>query len=251
LDTFSLDSKVAVVTGASSGIGARAAQVLASAGARVYAVARRKDRLDQISADNTGIIAHQADLTDEDACTRLVDRVIQESGQIDILINNAGVSRVGRAEDESTEDFRTVIELNLVSTFILCREVGSVMLKQDQGGSIVNISSIVGLAGLGRMPQAGYAASKAGVTNLTRELAAQWAARGVRVNAIAPGWFSTEMTSELFDNEHGQQWVAKLTPMRRGGRIEELDGVLLLLSSDASSYMTGCVIPVDGGWTAV
>ena len=249
---FGLTGRVAIVTGASSGIGRRLATTLAAAGATVYAVARREDRLAELASTNPHRIhSLPADLSDENECRRVVEDVVATSGQVDVLVNNAGVSKVMRAEDDTVDSFRSVVGLNLVTPYALSIAAGRQMLIQDDGGSIVNIASIVGLVGLGRMPQASYAASKAGLVNLTRELAAQWARRGVRVNAIAPGWFPTEMTGELFDNEAGERWVARLTPMGRHGTVEELDAVMLFLAGRGSSYVTGAVIPVDGGWTAV
>lgn len=246
---FRLDGKVALVTGASSGIGSRLAQVFESAGAQVVAVARRRERLAEL-AGRTSIRPVSCDITDETQCEAAVASSIAEFGRIDVLVNCAGVSEIVPAEDQTREDFARIVDVNLVSTFAFTRLVAREMLARD-GGSIVNIASIVGLVGLGRMPQASYAASKGGVVNLTRELAAQWARKGLRVNGIAPAFFDTEMTEGLFGNEHGEKWVASMTPMGRGGRLEELDGAALFLASDASTYVTGATIPVDGGWTAV
>jgi NAD(P)-dependent dehydrogenase (short-subunit alcohol dehydrogenase family) len=214
-------------------------------------VARRGESLEELAASREMVVPWIGDLTQPGTPHRLVDHVIAEHGRIDVLVNCAGASNIAKAVDETTEEFRTVLELNLIAPFELCRLAGKQMMSQPAGGSIINIASIVGLVGLGRMPQAGYAASKAALVNLTRELAAQWARKGVRVNAIAPGWFRTEMTAELFGTQRGRDWVADLTPMAREGELDELDGALLLLAGRASTYMTGVVIPVDGGWTAV
>jgi len=249
-DPFRMDGKVVVVTGASSGLGARFAEVLAAAGAGLVLAARRQDAVEKLASRLPGAIGARCDVTDESDCVALVERTMQEHGRIDVLVNNAGVSNVARAEDETTETFRQVVEVNLVATYTLSRLVGIQMLKAGRG-NVVNVASMVGLVGLGRMPQASYAASKAGVVNLTRELAAQWARKGVRVNALAPGFFPTEMTNELFGTDTGQAWMEKMTPMGRGGRLEELDGALLYLASEASSYATGSIVTVDGGWTAV
>jgi NAD(P)-dependent dehydrogenase (short-subunit alcohol dehydrogenase family) len=143
-----------------------------------------------------------------------------------------------------------VIEVNLIAQFALAQLAGQSMLARGSG-SIINVGSVLGMVGVGQMPQASYTASKAGVHNLTRELAAQWARRGVRVNAIAPGWFRTDMTEGLFTNEKALSWLRRKVPMGRGGEDGELDGLLLYLASDASSYVTGQVIAVDGGFTAV
>ena len=246
---FRLDGKVALITGASSGIGARLAEVYAAAGATVYAAARRRERLDELAA-RTGVEAVTCDVADEAQCEAAVTHVVERHGAVDVLVNCAGVSTITKALDESRETFARTVEVNLVGTFSMSRLAGRSMVEQGSG-SIVNIASIVGLVGIGRMPQAGYAASKAGVVNLTRELAAQWARKGVRVNSIAPAFFETEMTEGLFDGGKGEEWVASLTPMGRGGKLHELDGAALFLASAASSYVTGITIPVDGGWTAV
>jgi len=249
-DIFSMKDKVVVVTGASSGLGARFAEVLTGAGASVVLAARREAPVAALVARLPRAVGVRCDVTDEDDCARLVQTAIDTHGRIDVLINNAGVSNVAKAEEETTEQFRRVVDVNLVATYTLSRLVGIQMLAAGSG-AIVNVASMVGLVGLGRMPQAAYAASKAGVVNLTRELAAQWARRGIRVNAIAPGFFPSEMTQELFGSDSGSAWVEKMTPMGRGGRAGELDGALLFLASDAGSYVTGSVVTVDGGWTAV
>jgi NAD(P)-dependent dehydrogenase (short-subunit alcohol dehydrogenase family) len=250
---FRLDGKVALVTGASSGLGARFAEVLAEAGARTVLVARRAERLSALAERLGGepvVIA--ADLSDPADAERVVQEAVAATGGLDILVNNAGISNVAPAVDESLDDFERVVSLNLVSAFAVARSAAKVMIDGGEGGCIVNVASIMGIVGIGQMPQAAYAASKGGLTNLTRELAAQWARKGVRVNALAPGFFVSEMTEELFASDRGREWVAQRTPMGRPGGRTELDGALLFLCSEgASGYVTGHILAVDGGWTAV
>ena len=248
---FRLDGKVAIVTGASSGIGAHLAEVLASAGAQVVLAARRKDKLESvISSIGESASGVQCDVTKDSDLEALVDFAVKKFGRIDICVNNAGISDPEPAEKESPEKFRSIMAVNLESVFVLSQLVGRVMLEAGQG-SIVNISSIAGLLASGQIPQASYAASKAAVVNLTRELAAQWARRGVRVNAIAPGWFPSEMTHGMFGDPHGQDFIRKRCPMGRTGELYELDGPLLLLASKAGSYIAGETIVVDGGWSII
>ncbi|MGC9671399.1 SDR family NAD(P)-dependent oxidoreductase [Planosporangium sp. 12N6] len=249
-DLFSVRDRVVIVTGASSGLGEHFGRKLAEAGAKVVLAARRTEKLERIAAEIGDALVVPCDVTVDDDCRALVERTVERFGRVDVLVNNAGISKPNRVDDETADDFRQVVEVNLLGAYSMCRYAGLQMVAQGSG-SIINVASIVGLVGLGRMPQASYAASKAGVVNLTRELAAQWARRGVRVNSIAPGFFPTEMTEGLFSSEQGEAWVAKLTPMGRSGREGELLGALLYLASDASSYVTGSVLPVDGGWTAV
>ena len=169
-----------------------------------------------------------------------------------MLVNNAGIQQTVAALDASVDDFRQMLEVNLVGAFALAQHAARSMIDTGRGGSIVNVSSILGLVGVGQIPDAAYAASKTGLVGLTRELAAQWARKGVRVNSLAPGWFETEMTVDtMFGDERAKRWMESRTPMGRGGAIHELDGALLFLSSDASSFVTGVTLPVDGGWTAV
>jgi NAD(P)-dependent dehydrogenase (short-subunit alcohol dehydrogenase family) len=236
---FSLAGKTAVVTGASSGLGARFASVLASAGATVFAAARRADRLAELGP---GIQAVTCDVSV--AADR--ERLAETAGRIDVLVNNAGVPGEQRASKESASDFVDVLAVNLVAPFHLSR----LMAEGGGGGSIVNVASILGLVSAAPLGGAGYAASKAGLIGLTRELAGQWGGAGIRVNALAPGWFRTEMTEDLFAGERSRRWVERNTMLNRGGDLGELDGALLFLASDASSYYTGQVMVVDGGWTA-
>jgi NAD(P)-dependent dehydrogenase (short-subunit alcohol dehydrogenase family) len=248
---FRLDGKVALVTGASSGLGVRFAEVLTAAGARTVLVARRADRIAALAQRLGDSVPLPADLSDPVGAEGVIEGALAAFGRLDILVNNAGVSNVAPAIEESLHDFERVVTLNLVSAFALARGAARVMVEAG-GGCIVNIASIVGLVGIGQMPQAAYAASKGGLTNLTRELAAQWARNGVRVNALAPGFFESVMTRELFATERGRDWVSRRTPMGRPGAAHELDGALLFLCSDAaSSYVTGQVLAVDGGWTAI
>ncbi len=248
-DPFSLDGRVAIVTGASSGLGAQFARALKGAGAEVVIAARRRDRLEAL-ADDLGALAIQCDVLVADDREHLLEEALKLSGRLDVLVNNAGISNSQPAEEEPVDIFRQVIEVNLVAQFALAQLAGRQMLKQGSG-SIVNVASVLGLTAVGQIPEAAYVSSKHGVVGMTRELAAQWARRGVRVNAIAPGWFESEMTAAMFADERSMKWVQRKTPMGRAGQEGELNGALLFLASDASSYVTGQAIAVDGGITAV
>jgi NAD(P)-dependent dehydrogenase (short-subunit alcohol dehydrogenase family) len=249
LAPFRLDGKVALVTGASSGLGDRFARVLAAAGATVVVAARRVDRLQALAAELDGAVALPCDVGDEASVEQLVASALEAVGTIDVLVNNAGTSATMAAEEEPVATFRQVLDVNLVGLFHLSQLVGRHMLASG-GGSIVNVASILGVVASGQIPQASYSASKAGVINLSRELAVQWARRGVRVNALCPGWFPSEMTDELFADEAGARFLRRNTPMGRGGEAHELDGALLFLASDAGSFVTGQTLVVDGGWLA-
>jgi NAD(P)-dependent dehydrogenase (short-subunit alcohol dehydrogenase family) len=248
---FGLDGRVAIVTGASSGLGARFARVLDAAGAKVALLARRRERLEQLAGELNDALPLQCDLKQPEEIERSVDATLERYGRIDVLVNNAGAVDGTPALDEPLDEFRNVLSVNLVAPFALSQSAARVMVSSGEGGVIVNVASILGIVGVGQIPQAGYAASKGGIINLTRELAAQWARKGVRVNALAPGWFESEMTEQMFAEESGHKWVARRAPMGRHGREGELDGALLFLASPASSYVTGQVLAVDGGWTSV
>ena len=246
---FDLTGRIALVTGASSGIGHRMARVLAAAGARVAVSARRADRLARLEESASNITAFPADLTDGDSRSALVEAVTARLGPVDILVNNAGSTTDLSIEDETVEDFREIIELNLVAAWHLTKLVGTSMVERRRG-SVINIASILGVVGSTPVKNSSYAAAKGGLVNLTRETALQWARKGVRVNAICPGWFATEMTEGLTSTERGASFISDTTPLNRIGSVDELDGALLLLASDAGSYMTGSLVMVDGGWTA-
>lgn len=245
---FDLTGRVAIVTGASGGLGRQFARVLHGAGATVVAGARRKDRLDDLAVElGDRLVPVQCDVTVESDCDRLVDAAVAAGG-LDVLVNNAGTGDVVRAEDEPLDQFRGVVELNLVGLFAMCQRAARVMIGRGSG-SIINIASALGLVASMPIRQAGYCASKGAVVNLTRELAAQWGRTGVRVNALAPGWFRSEMTDDMFDDDRGMAHIERNTPAGRAGRPGELDGALLFLAADASSYVLGQTIAVDGGWT--
>jgi len=251
---FSLTGRVALVTGASSGLGVAFARGLHAAGASVVLAARRADRIDalasELSGGPAGALAVPCDVSREEDVERLVRTATGRLGRLDVLVNNAGVSHVAPAEEEEAARFRQVLDVNLTGAFLCARAAGRVMLAAGRG-SIVNVASVLGLVGGGQIPQASYCASKGGLVNLTRELAAQWARRGVRVNALAPGWFASEMTAGMFADERSLRWLRSRDPMGRAGEPHELVGPALFLASDASSYVTGQVIAVDGGWTIV
>lgn len=253
-DRFDLRGRVAVVTGASSGLGVAFAEGLAGAGAHLVLAARRKDRLDdliaRLAARGAEAIAVRADVAVEAEVDALVAATRERFGRVDVLVNNAGVASVAPAADEPLEAFRATLDVNLTGAFLCAQRFGRVMLAQG-GGSIVNVASILGLVASGQIPEAAYCASKGGLVSLTRELAAQWARRGVRVNALCPGYFPSEMTADMFAQDDGKQFIRRRTPMGRGGEPDELVGPLLFLASDASSYVTGQALAVDGGWTIV
>jgi NAD(P)-dependent dehydrogenase (short-subunit alcohol dehydrogenase family) len=249
LAPFRLDGTNVILTGASSGLGERFARVLHAAGAHVIVAARRRDRLDAL-ADELGdrVDAITCDVTNLADCEALVDAALAH-GPIDVLVNNAGVGEPLPAEAEDVDHFRWVIDVNLNAMFQLTQLVGRHMIER-RAGSIVNNASVLGLVASTPIKQASYCASKGAVVNLTRELACQWARKGVRVNALAPGWFPSEMTSQMWDDAATLDFIQRNTPMARGGAEHELDGALLFLASSASSFVTGHTLVVDGGWTA-
>jgi NAD(P)-dependent dehydrogenase (short-subunit alcohol dehydrogenase family) len=251
---FRLDGRSAVVTGASSGMGVTFAEALAAAGARVVVAARRIERLHEVVAEieRQGGVAHAVacDVSREADVERLAEEARRHFGPTDVLVANAGFTTVVPAEVQSVEDFRAHLDVNLTGVFLCAQRFGRDMLAAGRG-NIVTVASVLGFVASGQIKQAGYAASKGGVVNLTRELAAQWARRGVRVNALAPGWFPTEMTSDMFGDERSEAWMRSRTPLGRGGELDELVGPLLFLASDASRFVTGHVLTVDGGWTIV
>jgi NAD(P)-dependent dehydrogenase (short-subunit alcohol dehydrogenase family) len=245
---FSLDGKVAVVTGASSGLGVAFAQGFAEAGADVALGARRVDRLGEtaklVEAAGRRAITVETDVASPEACTALVEAAMQEFGRVDVLINNAGIGTAVPATRETPEQFRQVIDVNLNGCYWMAQACGRVM---QPGSSIINISSVLGLTTAG-LPQAAYASSKAGLIGLTRDLAQQWTGRkGIRVNAIAPGFFESEMTDSYPDGYLESQQVR--IPVGRAGDPRELAATAVFLASDAAGYITGQTLPVDGGMT--
>ena len=248
---FSLDGRVALVTGASSGLGNRFARVLHAAGATVVVAARRLDRLEQLR-DELGerVVPIACDMGDDDQVRALATQANEIQGAVDVLVNNAGVSASGPAEHEAIDSWRNVMAINLDALFLLSQQVAIPMLER-RSGSIVNISSILGMVASAPIKQAAYNASKGAVVNLTRQLGAEWGRKGVRVNSIAPGWFMSEMTAdEMFADDSSMKFIERNAPMGRAGEEHELDGALLFLASDASSYVTGQTLAIDGGWTA-
>ena len=248
LDRFRLDGKVAVVTGASSGLGVAFAQALAEAGADVVLGARRVERLADtgklVEAAGRRYVAVATDVTDPDQCTALVKAGTDEFGHVDVLVNNAGIGTAYPATRETPEQFRQVIDINLNGAYWMAQACGRVM---QPGSSIVNIGSILGLTTAG-LPQAAYAASKAAIIGLTRDLAQQWTGRkGIRVNALAPGFFTSEMTDQYPDG-YLEQMMQRVVAGRKG-EAEELAAALVFLASDAGSYVTGQTLAVDGGLT--
>src|SRR3954453_830617 len=242
-----LEDRVVIVTGASSGLGEQMARALAGAGAVPALAARRAERLAALSKELGGADAVTCDVTDAADRERLLDHGMKGHGRLDGLINNAGAGATAPALRTSTETFARVLDLNLTAPFALSC-LAAARMRGNGGGSIVNVASVMGLRSIGEIPDAAYVASKAGMIGLTRELASQWGRHGIRVNALAPGFFASEMTAGLGDDpEAFPDFLLARTPLGRGGRAGELDQAVLFLLGPGSSYVTGHVLSVDGG----
>jgi len=252
---FDLTGKTAVLTGASYGLGVTFAEALAEQGANLVLAARSEDKLKEIAGKLTAsghkAIGVKCDVGDAAKAKHLMEVAVAEFGRIDVLINNAGiVPEAGMvAERVPDEVFAANIQVNLTGVWYCCHHAAQYMLADGKGGSIINNASVAGIIGLAGFPPA-YQAAKAGVINLTRNLACSWGDRGVRVNALAPGWFPSEMTGPAFSAPGFVDWASQMAPLGRIGKPEELTGALIFLASDASSFVTGQALAIDGGLTA-
>jgi NAD(P)-dependent dehydrogenase (short-subunit alcohol dehydrogenase family) len=252
---FDISNKTVIVTGASSGLGVTFAKFLAERGANVAITARRVEKLNDLNQElienGFSSIPVQCDVTQSSQVKELFDKTEKKFGRVDILVNNAGqIAEAGAVPEKITDAmFEQTVKVNLMGLWFCCREAGQRMLSDGLGGSIINLSSVAGLNGMRGMPAA-YQATKGAVTNLTKSLAASWADRGIRVNAIAPGWFPSEMTGAWVRNSAFRKHISANSPMGRIGKPEELNGTLLLLASQASSFINGEIISVDGGVNA-
>jgi NAD(P)-dependent dehydrogenase (short-subunit alcohol dehydrogenase family) len=247
LDSFSLQGKVALVTGASSGIGATVAEGLARCGAKVVAAARRKDRLDQLVASITEqggqAMAVSMDVTDRASIAAAMDEAQAAFGTVNIVINNAGVASPKNFVKIDDEDRDFVMDTNFKGVWNVAQESAKRMIAANSGGSIVNIASVLGLTA--KPGQTSYCASKGAVVQLTRAMSLDLMKYNIRVNAIAPGWFKTEINEDYFNTPAGQEYVERM-PAKRLGQLSELVGPIVMLCSDAASFVNGAVLPVDG-----
>lgn len=256
-DLFGLSGRAAIVLGASSGLGAECARALASAGANVAVVARRKEKLESLASELEGLgvraMAIAADATDDDALMAAVDQAEAELGPLWAGVNAAGISKLSRFTKHGRDKWDDVIAVNLTAAFVFGQAVAKKMVERGDPGRIVQLSSVLGRGASPVHNQVGYTAAKGGVDNLTRQMAIELAPHGITVNAIAPGYFPTELTvapgTDKFDDSL-EAGVQRFTPLARSGRLEEIRSTLLYLTAPASSYVTGTIAPVDGGWTA-
>ena len=248
---FDLSGKSAIITGASRGLGRHFALTLARAGAKVVLAARSVDQLRELVAAieelNGHTVAVGLDVTEGESIKTCVETTEKECGPIDILVNNAGIAVTKPLLEQEEDDWDLVLDTNLKGAWLMAQEVARHMVRVGQGGSIINIASVFGFRGTSQIP--GYCASKGGIINLTRAMAVELARHEIRVNALAPGYIETDMNREFFATEAGER-IIKHIPHGRLGQVEDLDGTLLLLASDASRYMTGSVITIDGGQSA-
>ncbi len=253
---FDLTGKVAIVTGASSGLGVQFARALAKQGASLALVARRKERLDalakELNESGTKAIAIKCDASKEEEIIAAVQTVKEAFGRIDVLVNNAGVAVGEKAESQTKKDWDFVIDVNVTGVYLFAREVGKIMIEQNYG-KIVNIGSLHSNTVINAAVEtiSAYCTSKGAVQMLTKSLAAEWAKYNITVNAIGPAYFPSEMTAGATSNDGFKQFVGMRCPMGRFGRDGELDGALIYFSSDASSYTTGQLLNVDGGWNTI
>ena len=254
VDIFDLSKKTVLITGGSSGLGVQFARALAYQGADIALLARREEKLQEVASEIEAMghicLPIKCDVTKEDDVEQAVAKTFDHFGKIDVLINNAGVSSGTLAEDLSIDEWNKVINTNLTGVWLASKHVIRYM-KEKNNGRIINIASMWGAVGNTAVPVAPYHASKGGVINLTRALAAEWAKYGITVNAVGPGFFESEMTDDVLNNEQFLNYIKLSTPLGRIGRIGELNGIIIYLSSDASSYTTGQTIFVDGGTTSV
>ena len=245
---FDLTGQCAIVTGASRGLGRHFGLTLARAGAKVALAARGIDRLQEAVEEIEGFggcaAAIQVDVTDGKSVKTCIETAEDTLGPINILVNNAGIAVTKPLLEHAEEDWDSVLNTNLKGVWQMAQEVARRMVHCAQGGSIINIASVLGERGIAQLP--GYCASKGGIINLTRAMAVELATYGIRVNTIAPGYIETDMNRQFFATQAGQRLIKRI-PQRRLGQVEDLDGILLLLASDASQYMTGSVITIDGG----
>ncbi len=253
-ELFDLTGRVAIVTGAGAGLGALFAEALAEAGAAVVAADRRVQQAQETASRLAGMGAAshaiEADVTSESAVEAMVRQTVERFGKVDILVNNAGTAAVGPPEEATLADWQRVVDVNLTGVFLCAREAAKAMIAAGTDGRIINIASILGAGASEPVPATAYAATKGAVVNLTRDLAVHWAPKGIRVNALGPAYFPSEMTQGVFADPGILAAIEQRTPMGRPGRLEELKGPVVFLASDASSYVTGQTLFVDGGWTA-
>ena len=253
---FDLSGQVAIVTGCSTGLGVQMAKALASQGANIVALARRKELIDAVAADiskeyGVKAIGIPCDITDTERVEAAIDQVMAEFGRIDILINNAGTGGVTPAEDVPDEMFYNEINIDLTGTFKMARAEAKKAMIPAKYGRVINIASMYSMVGNKIAGSAPYHAAKGGVVNLTRALAAEWGKYGITVNSICPGYFYTPLTQETLDSDFFQQNAKTMIPLERYGKEGELDTTAIFLSSQASSYVTGVILPVDGGYTCM
>ena len=254
---FDLTERVALITGCSSGLGVQMAKALASQGCNIVAVARRKNLIDEVAKEiaekyKVKAIGVTCDITSTENVENAVDIVMQKFGRIDILINNAGTgSGATAAENVEDSQFEGEVAIDLTGSFKMARAVAKKAMIPAAYGRIINIASMYGLVGNNIAPAVAYHAAKGGVVNLTRALASEWGNKGITVNAICPGYFETPLTKETLDSEFFQQYARTMIPMQRYGKEGELDSAAIFLSSPASTYVNGVIIPVDGGYTAM
>ena len=251
---FNISGKVAVVTGASSGLGRQFALALAREGANVAILARRVEKLEKVKeeVESLGVecISVKCDVVDNESIKCAVATVVEHFGRIDILVNNAGVGTGAPAELQEDSVWNMTINTNLNGVYFVAREVGKVMIKQNYG-KIINIGSIHSTVSMNGSPISAYCASKGGVAMLTKALACEWAKYNITVNAIGPAYFESEMTDQIINTPEFAQAVMAYCPMGRVGKAGELDGAVVYFASDASSYTTGQLLTVDGGWTTI
>lgn len=255
-DIFDLSGRVALITGCSGGLGVQMAKALAARGANLVIIARRYEKLIEVK---TAIEAEygvkvqplQCDITSTERVDEVIDEALMIFGRIDILINNAGTGAVAPAEDITDAQFENEMQVDLFGTFRVARAVAKKSMIPNGYGRIINIASMYGLVGNKIAPASPYHAAKGGVVNLTRALAAEWGKHGITVNTICPGYFITPLTKETLESDYFAQYAKTVIPMERYGQEGELDSAVVFLASDASTYVTGVALPVDGGYTCV